>query len=109
MPIFDLAALPQPLPAYFASLDRRTLSDLFTSDAVVYDEGQTLSEPQAIAHWLERVETSYRPRYQVISAQTVGSHSTVSFVVSGSFPGSPLALRQAFVTRDGKIEQLETL
>lgn len=89
MPPFDLAALPQPLPAYFASLDRRTLAELFTGDAVVYDEGQTLSEPQAIANWLERVETNYRPRYQVVSAQTVGSQSTVSFVVSGSSPAAP--------------------
>ena len=109
MPPFDLAELPRPLPAYFAALDRRTLTDLFTDDAIVYDEGTTLREPQAIADWLKRVETNYRPRYQVVSAQTVGSHSTVSFVVSGSFPGSPLALRQSFVTRDGKIEQLETL
>lgn len=106
---FDLAALPNPLPAYFASNDRRTLADLFTPNAVVQDEGETLDQPQAIANWLERVETSYQPRYEVISAQTVGSQTMVSFIVSGNFPGSPANLRQAFVTDTGRIARLETL
>lgn len=68
-----------------------------------------MRDAPAIRRWLDRVETRYQPRYQVMSAQTVADNTMVSIVVSGTFAGSPLELRQIFETRHGKITRLETL
>ncbi|MCR6672127.1 nuclear transport factor 2 family protein [Devosia ginsengisoli] len=106
---FDPATLPAPLAAYFAATDHRDTASLFAPGAVVRDEGETLTTVAAIAAWLDRVETRYHPRYVVEAAETTGDRTIVTFVVSGTFPGSPATLRQAFVVGDGLIRWLETL
>lgn len=106
---FDAATLPVPLAAYFAALDHRDTATLFAPDARVRDEGETMEGAAAIAAWLDRVESKYHPRYVVQAAETAGDRSVVTFVVSGTFPGSPATLRQAFTLRDGLISGLETL
>lgn len=106
---FDLSTLPLPLPAYFSAEDHRDTANLFAPDAVVRDEGAVLAGSVAIAQWLDRVETRYHPRYVVQGAETVGNRSVVTSIVSGTFPGSPATLRQAFVLDAGLIRSLETL
>ncbi|HEY0032016.1 MAG TPA: nuclear transport factor 2 family protein [Devosia sp.] len=101
--------LPAPLPQYFAAGDRTAAADLFTLDAVVLDEGEVHRGSLEIAAWLDRVEQSYHPRYELIDASSEGVRTVVTFKVSGTFAGSPLTLRQALVTAAGKIESLETL
>lgn len=106
---FAPSALPQPLPAYFAARDHRDTARLFAPDAVVRDEGAVHAGSVAIVEWLDRVEARYHPRYAVQSAETEGNRSVVTFLVSGTFPGSPATLRQAFVIDAGLIRSLETL
>ena len=106
---FDPAALPVPLADYFAAADRRAIVDLFARDAHVRDEGADHVGTTAIARWLDHVETRYQPRYAIQHAQTSRDQTTVTFTVSGTFPGSPDTLRQQFVLADGRIASLATL
>lgn len=106
---FDPSLLPAPLAAYFAALDHRDTASLFAPDAVVRDEGAVYSGSTAIEAWLDDVETRYHPRYVVEAAETAGDRTVVTFVVSGTFPGSPATLRQAFRVDAGLIHNLETL
>lgn len=106
---FDLAALPAPLADYFAATDRRAIIGLFAPDARVRDEGEDHVGTVAIANWLDSVETRYQPRYAIQAAQTSGDQTVVTFIVSGTFPGSPATLRQQFVIAGGRIASLATL
>ncbi len=106
---FDPSTLPAPLADYFAAADHRDTAPLFAPEAVVRDEGETLSGTAAITDWLDRVETRYHPRYALEAATTEGTCTIVTFVVSGTFPGSPATLRQEFWLRDGLIHGIRTL
>lgn len=54
--------------------------------------------------------SAYRPRYQLQRVEADKDRTIVTFEVSGTFPGSPAVLRQAF-TFDShqRIATLETL
>ena len=106
---FDRIDLPAPLDAYFAATDHASTAPLFAADAVVEDEGATHVGLAAIAEWLDRVEAQYHPRYVVQGVETSGAESTVTFQVSGTFPGSPATLRQAIRVEGGLIHGLRTL
>lgn len=106
---FDPATLPRPLADYFAAADHRNTLSLFAPDARVLDEGAVHVGTSKIAAWLESVEARYHPRYIVQSADTEGSRTVVSFLVSGTFPGSPVKLRQEIVVENDRIASLETL
>ena len=101
--------LPPPLSQYFADGERTASAPLFSENAVVLDEGHVHRGRAEIAAWLESVEMRYRPRYELIDASRDGERTVVTFKVSGTFPGSPLTLRQALVTDKGEIHSLETL
>lgn len=108
MPPFDLATLSAPLPQYFTA-EAASTAALFAPDALVRDEGETHIGDAAIAAWRADVEKRYQPRYEVTGADVDGERSVVSFIVSGTFPGSPAKLRQAFTIQQGRIVRLETL
>ncbi|MHA6300314.1 nuclear transport factor 2 family protein [Devosia sp. CAU 1758] len=106
----DLAKLPAPLPDYFDAEDHRATAPLFADNAIVRDEGETHRGRVEIGAWLDRVEARYQPRYHVRAAEMDGNQIVVSVEVSGTFPGSPVVLRQAFILNgDAQIERLETL
>ena len=105
---FDPANLPAPLSQYFAASDRAKIAPLFAPDAVVLDEGQVHRGREQIEAWLESVESRYHPRYEIAEASQDGARTIVTFKVSGTFPGSPVTLRQALVSEGGKIQSLET-
>lgn len=106
---FDPSTLPAPLPSYFAAPDHGDTAGLFAPGAVVEDEGATYRGGAAIAAWLVDVEARYHPRYTVKGATTDAGRTVVTFDVAGTFPGSPVTLRQAFVIADGCIHGLKTL
>ncbi|MBO9590750.1 nuclear transport factor 2 family protein [Devosia sp.] len=101
--------LPAPLPEYFGRTDDTKLLDLFAPDATIKDEGKVHQGAAEISEWLESVEARYHPRYRVIAAEQDGERATVTFVVSGTFPGSPATLRQNFVLTGNRIQRIETL
>jgi hypothetical protein len=101
--------LPTPLPHYFGRTNATHLADLFAPTATVRDEGKIHHGRAEIAQWLESVETRYHPRYRVIGADNTGQAITVTFEVSGTFPGSPATLRQNFVLANDLNQSIETL
>ena len=107
-----MTQLPPPLDAYFAAAnrgDRAAMADLFAETAAVRDEGETHVDPSAIRGWLDRVGASYDPRYVIQGVESAAEASVVTVEVSGTFPGSPIVLRQRFVTDGERITSLATL
>jgi hypothetical protein len=110
MSSFDPTTLPAPLGRYFDTVDHSQVAPLFSADAQVHDEGAWHRGKEAIAGWLSRVEEKYHPRYVVEGAHTEAGRIIVTFKVSGTFPGSPARLQQAFTLGpDNLIARLETL
>ena len=69
-----------------------------------------LLDEAAIALWLRSVEERYSPRYQLRQVEADKDRTIVTFQVSGTFPGSPAVLRQAFTfDSQQRIASLETL
>jgi hypothetical protein len=101
--------LPAPLTDYFSRADATNLSELFAPDATVKDEGKVHQGEAKIAEWLASVEARYHPRYRVLAAEANSAGVTVTFEVSGTFPGSPATLRQNFVLTGDRIQRIETL
>ena len=104
--------LPAPLDAYFAAAnrgDRAAMAGLFADTAQVRDEGETHADRAAILAWFDRVGASYDPRYVIQDVESEGDASVVTVEVSGTFPGSPIVLRQRFETVGDRITGLATL
>lgn len=110
MTTFDPATLPLPIAQYFATSGQREAARLFADDALVVDEGKIHAGLSQITAWLDDVEQRYQPRYILKSASRDGNSHVVTFEVSGTFPGSPVTLRQRFnVNDDGMIVRVQTL
>lgn len=102
--------LPDPLPRYFERAGDIDAAAMFAPAATVTDEGHEYRGAIEIGQWLRSVEQRYRPRYRILGAETDDGRTVVTFEVSGTFPGSPAVLRQAFRLDDAaRIESLETL
>jgi len=98
------------LEQYFSRTDPIDAATLFAPNATVRDEGEWHHGQPAIALWLRRVEERYHPRYHLQGVEADHNRTIVTFEVSGSFPGSPAVLRQAFtIDTDQRITSLETL
>tara|TARA_R100000365_G_C2694186_1_gene34965 strand:+ start:171 stop:536 length:366 start_codon:yes stop_codon:yes gene_type:complete len=110
MSAFDPATLPHPLWQYFERTDPLDAAALFAPNASVRDEGEWHRGQAAIALWLRSVEERYSPRYQLRQVEAGKDRTIVTFQVSGTFPGSPAVLRQAFTfDSQQRIASLETL
>jgi hypothetical protein len=101
--------LPEPIAAYFAAErgDAEAVARCFTNHAVVKDEGQAHSGPEAITAW----QTAASARYSYNSEPFAVEHKDGQYIVTsrltGNFPGSPVNLRFAFRLERGKIASLE--
>ena len=103
--------LAPAIAAYIAATntgDTSAIAQCFADDANVFDEGVHQTGPAAIARWVEDTGRRYQPRVEVINVQHRTGKVLVSNVVSGNFPGSPLALRYTFrLNEQGKISRLD--
>ena len=101
--------LPEPIAAYFDTDkgDGDAVARCFTKHAVVEDEGQTHSGPEAIKAW----QTAASARYSYISEPFAVERKDGRYIVTsrltGNFPGSPVNLRFAFSLKRRKIASLE--
>ena len=101
---------PGPAAAYFAASnqhDIKAMLALFSTEAVVKDEGQERRGLAAVRQWMEETTSKYLPVVEVIGAVEAASSVTVTGKVSGNFPGSPVELHYAFTLDGGKIARLE--
>ena len=102
--------LPAPIDLYFASenaQDPSAIEMCFAADAIVHDEGKTITGVPAIKAW--RVETGekYRHTIEPLSVSALGGKIIVRGEISGQFPGSPIRLDHVFEIESARITALE--
>ncbi|WHZ33384.1 nuclear transport factor 2 family protein [Sagittula sp. MA-2] len=102
--------LPDAIDAYF-SADKtgnaQALSELFTQDATVVDEGNTYQGREAIRQWMANASTQYTYTVEPFDIAEEAQRTIVTSHLVGNFPGSPVDLRYFFVLRGDKIAELE--
>ena len=104
--------LPTVIEQYF-SADKKgnaqAISDCFTDDAVVVDEGNTYTGREAIRQWMANASTQYTYTVEPFSLTEDGERTIVTSHLVGNFPGSPVDLRYLFLLEGDKIAELEIL
>ena len=102
--------LPKVIAAYF-SADKtgnaQAISDCFTEDATVVDEGNSYTGRDAIRQWMANASTQYTYTVEPFDIAQDGARTVVTNHLVGNFPGSPVDLRYFFVLRGKKIAELE--
>lgn len=102
--------LPAVLAGYFEAQNKREVEAMlasFTADALVCDEGREYRGAAAVREWIVDVTSRYAPQIEVFETFADGSKVVVDASVSGTFPGSPVRRRFAFVLAEQGITWLE--
>tara|TARA_R110002095_G_scaffold1604_5_gene7904 strand:+ start:1197 stop:1523 length:327 start_codon:yes stop_codon:yes gene_type:complete len=103
--------LPPPIVAYFVADEGTgtTVSECFTPDAVVRDEGHTYQGSSEIQNWKATVAAKYTYTCEPLQVEQQGDATVVTCRLEGSFPGSPTNLRFFFHLAEDKIASLEVI
>ena len=102
--------LPEVIAGYFAADKKgnaKAISEYFTPDAVVKDEGNTYTGRDAIRQWMANASTKYTYTVEPFSIAEEGGRTVVKSHLVGNFPGSPVDLRYFFVLHGDLIAELE--
>jgi len=101
--------LPEPIAAYFQADAHagEAITQCFTEQAVVKDEGRTHSGHAAIKAWKLDASSKYSYTSEPIDLEEKDGGYVVTSRVTGNFPGSPVDLRYVFALERGKIASLE--
>jgi len=104
-------SLPKPIAAYFAADrgDGEAVSQCFTDNAVVKDEGHTHKGRPAIREWKTDASAKYEYTCEPISCEEKEGKTVVTSHLVGNFPGSPVDLRFFFKLEGDKIASLEII
>jgi ketosteroid isomerase-like protein len=99
------------LASYYAAVnghDIESVLALFTSDAIVKDEGTEHRGHDAIRAWMQATARKYgRLEVEPTVATQSGRATVVTSKVSGDFKGSPALLRYTFTVERESIARLE--
>jgi len=100
--------LPKPIAAYFAAdkAGAEAVSQCFTENAVVKDEGQTYRGRAAIRQWKADASAKYQYTSEPLACEQKDGKVVVTSRLTGNFPGSPVNLRFFFVLESDKIASL---
>ena len=103
--------LPKPVAAYFTAdkADSEAVSQCFTDDAVVKDEGHTYNGRAAIKKWKEDASAKYQYTSEPLACEQKDGKVVVTCRLTGNFPGSPVDLRFFFELEGDKIASLEII
>ena len=103
--------LPKPIAAYFAADrgDGEAVSQCFTDNAVVKDEGHTHKGRAAIKEWKTDASAKYEYTCEPFACEEKDGKTIVTSHLVGSFPGSPVDLRFFFKLEGDKIASLEII
>jgi hypothetical protein len=101
--------LPKPIAAYFTGdkADAEAVSQCFTADAVVKDEGHTYQGRAAIKRWKTEASAKYHYTCEPSACEQRGGKAVVTCRLTGNFPGSPVDLRFFFELEGDKIASLD--
>ena len=104
-------SLPKPIAAYFAAdrSDGEAVSQCFTDNAVVKDEGHTHKGRAAIKEWKTDASAKYEYTCEPIACEEKEGKTVVTSHLVGNFPGSPVDLRFFFKLEGDKIASLEII
>jgi len=103
--------LPKPIAAYFTAdeVGAEAVSQCFTENAVVKDEGHTHKGRAAIKEWKVGVSTKYKYTCEPLACEEKDGKTAVTCHLVGDFPGSPVDLRFFFKLEGDKIASLEVI
>lgn len=102
--------LPEVIDAYFKADKKgnaKAISECFTQDAVVTDEGNTYTGRDSIRQWMANASTKYTYTVEPFAQAEEGGRTVVTSHLVGNFPGGPVDLRYFFILKDGMIAELE--
>src|SRR5712672_3044586 len=87
--------LPKPIAAYFTAdkAGSEAVSQCFTENAVVKDEGHTYQGQAAIKKWKADASTKYQYTSEPFACEEKAGRTIVTSRLTGNFPGSPVDLR----------------
>ena len=104
-------SLPKPIAAYFTadSGDGEAVSQCFTENSVVKDEGHTHKGRAAIKKWKTDASAKYRYTSEPFACEEKDGKIVVTSHLVGNFPGSPVDLRFFFKLDGDKIASLEII
>src|SRR5438105_13955837 len=90
--------LPKPIATYFAAdkNDSETLSQCFTENAVVKDEGHTYKVRAAIKQWKTDTSTNYEYTSETGAYEEKDGIIIATSDLVRNFPGSPVDIRFFF-------------
>src|SRR6201982_400946 len=105
-----MSSLPEIVNEYFALDARRdhgAILGLFADDAVVVDEGQTMTGRDAIRSWREGAVSKYSYTTEIVGAEQLAPDRVlVRGRITGDFPGGTADLGWDFTLDEGRITQL---
>jgi hypothetical protein len=103
--------LPEPIAAYFTADkgDSDAVSQCFTENAVVKDEGHTYNGRAAIKKWKADASTKYQYTSEPFACERKDATTVVTSRLTGNFPGSPVNLLFFFKLEGDKIASLEII
>ena len=103
--------LPKPIAAYFTADkgDGDAVSQCFTENAVVKDEGHTYRGRPAIKKWKADTSAKYEYTSEPFACDEKDGKTVVTSHLVGNFPGSPVDLRFFFKLEGDKIASLEVI
>jgi hypothetical protein len=104
-------SVPKPIAAYFTadSGDGETVSQCFTENAIVKDEGHTHKGRAAIKEWKTAASAKYQYTSEPFACEAKDGKIVVTSHLVGNFPGSPVDLRYFFTLEGDKIASLEII
>jgi hypothetical protein len=86
--------------------DVKSILACFEDDAVVRDENETRHGKIEIERWASETTDKYKFHFEPLSVGDRNNETVVTMEVSGSFPGSPIALDYHFIVTNKKISSL---
>ena len=86
--------------------DVKSILDCFADDAVVRDENATRRGKIDIEGWASETIDKYKFHFKPLKVQQRDAETMVNVEISGTFPGSPIALDYHFTIADDKITSL---
>lgn len=102
--------LPQVVERFIETqhiFDSKAFAACFTESAIVHDEGKTHNGKEEIQQWIKHAMEEYKSVLEPLNYEQSGSKGVLTANVSGTFPGSPIALKFHFDIDSGKIQQLK--
>ena len=80
---------------------------MFSETAIVFDEGKMHNGRLEIERWIDHSNKNYQSVMKPLEYNENGTTSILTAECSGTFPGSPIALKFHFDIVDGQIQHLK--